>query len=462
MAMTFGKGNRSIAFNPTSAFPLDARSYFESYEEALKAAKTAQSASSTETQYYYGQDIVVVENNVARFYIIQPDGTLSEVGNKVEIDTGVFEYVDNKLNLFGFSTAVAGAQLTKDSSGKLSWVRPDTTTVEGLGTSLENLQKDLAENYYTKEDTDNAIATAIAATPHLQRIVVASKADINLDAPDADQYIYMIPSGLTQEDNKYNEYIVVISKIVDDEGIETIIKSVELVGSWEVNLEQYATKSDLNDKLDKTTFTEQDIVNVKNINTSAEENFIKRVDAEFNVVDGQLSLVQLSPDKVTGLDDLLANKVSVVQGKGLSTNDFTNAHKEKLDSLNLNDISNMKTSVGNLEKELYGYQDDNGVEIPGLTATIPNIITNINLLSQRADKADGAIVTLNQRADKVDSKITTIEKMFSSLDKTYVSIAQFNSTVGNLDELLKQQHTLVDEINDINTRLTWGSIPDVD
>lgn len=25
MAMNFGKGNRSVAFNPTSAFPLDAR-----------------------------------------------------------------------------------------------------------------------------------------------------------------------------------------------------------------------------------------------------------------------------------------------------------------------------------------------------------------------------------------------------------------------------------------------------
>jgi hypothetical protein len=34
MAITFGKNNRSVAFNPTSAFPLDARSYFESFESA--------------------------------------------------------------------------------------------------------------------------------------------------------------------------------------------------------------------------------------------------------------------------------------------------------------------------------------------------------------------------------------------------------------------------------------------
>ena len=67
MAITYGKGNRSIAFNPTSAFPLDARSYFESYARAVEAAASAEPASSTNTQYYFGQEIVVVENNVAKF-----------------------------------------------------------------------------------------------------------------------------------------------------------------------------------------------------------------------------------------------------------------------------------------------------------------------------------------------------------------------------------------------------------
>jgi hypothetical protein len=49
MAMTFGKNNRSVAFDPTSAFPLDARSYFESYSAAENAAKLAEEASSTNT-----------------------------------------------------------------------------------------------------------------------------------------------------------------------------------------------------------------------------------------------------------------------------------------------------------------------------------------------------------------------------------------------------------------------------
>ena len=32
MALNFGKGNRSIAFAPTAAFPLNANSYFEDYD----------------------------------------------------------------------------------------------------------------------------------------------------------------------------------------------------------------------------------------------------------------------------------------------------------------------------------------------------------------------------------------------------------------------------------------------
>jgi hypothetical protein len=54
MAMNFAKNNRSVAFNPTSAFPLDARSYFESLESAQAAAAKAEEVGSTNTVYYYG------------------------------------------------------------------------------------------------------------------------------------------------------------------------------------------------------------------------------------------------------------------------------------------------------------------------------------------------------------------------------------------------------------------------
>ena len=77
----FGTLNFSVAFNPTSAFPLDARSFFSSLAAAEAAAKTAKEVGSTDTVYYYGMPLVVVENNVATMYQIQPDNTLKEIGS---------------------------------------------------------------------------------------------------------------------------------------------------------------------------------------------------------------------------------------------------------------------------------------------------------------------------------------------------------------------------------------------
>jgi hypothetical protein len=54
MALNFSKMNFSVSFNPTSAFPLDARSYFESYDAAVTAAAKAVAAGSTEGVLYFG------------------------------------------------------------------------------------------------------------------------------------------------------------------------------------------------------------------------------------------------------------------------------------------------------------------------------------------------------------------------------------------------------------------------
>ena len=75
----FGKLNFSVAFNPTSAFPLDARSYCSSYEEALEKAQQAVPVGSTDGLYYFGEHLVVVTDTDATLYIIEPNKTLSVV-----------------------------------------------------------------------------------------------------------------------------------------------------------------------------------------------------------------------------------------------------------------------------------------------------------------------------------------------------------------------------------------------
>lgn len=141
MAMTFGTLDFAVAFNRQTAFPLDAKSYFESLELATAAAASAQEAGSSETTYYYGQTIAVVADSKATLYVIQPDKTLKEVGGNIAINENVFaKDEDGALNLLGFADAVAGAQAVKSSDGKISWVKPDATTVEGLQTAVASLQ----------------------------------------------------------------------------------------------------------------------------------------------------------------------------------------------------------------------------------------------------------------------------------------------------------------------------------
>lgn len=146
MAMTFGTLDFAVAFNRQTAFPLDAKSYFESLELATAAAASAQEAGSSETTYYYGQTIAVVENGKATLYVIQPDKTLKEVGGNILIDENAFvKGEDGKLSLLGFADAAGGAQLVKTEDGKVSWVKPDTTTVEGLSTSIESLKTTIGD-----------------------------------------------------------------------------------------------------------------------------------------------------------------------------------------------------------------------------------------------------------------------------------------------------------------------------
>ena len=76
----FGKLNFSTSFNPTSAFPLDARCYFNSLALAKAAAATAEEVGSSNTVYHYGMKLLVDDGASAKWYTIQRDRTLLEDG----------------------------------------------------------------------------------------------------------------------------------------------------------------------------------------------------------------------------------------------------------------------------------------------------------------------------------------------------------------------------------------------
>lgn len=141
MAMEFGKLNFAVGFNRTSAFPLDANSYFESYDAAVTAVAGAAEVGSSDSAYYFGQQIAVVENGAATLYIIEKvtvdvsvdargyKGQLKEVGSKTLGDEASIELSsEGVLSVYGFADAGNKCVPYKDTAtGKLVW-----GTVEGL------------------------------------------------------------------------------------------------------------------------------------------------------------------------------------------------------------------------------------------------------------------------------------------------------------------------------------------
>ena len=101
-------------------------------------------------------------------------------------------------------------------------------SVKFNGETLEVAEdKSVSINAATQED----VAAAIAASDHLHRKIVTAVSDIDLTAADADKFIYMVPNGGADDNNQYDEYMVLSGK-------------VEHVGNTKVDMDGKVDKED--------------------------------------------------------------------------------------------------------------------------------------------------------------------------------------------------------------------------
>lgn len=170
MALNFGKLNFSTSFNPTSAFPIDARTYFESYELAVEAAGTAEEAGSANTTYYYGQILVVNEGGSVAAYQITPAKSLQ----KLAATTSSGNLENDVLELQGQVGQINSTLST--ISGTLSTVNETLSThteniatlssgLEGVKGNVETLSTNLTSltgRVGTAEDTLSTLSTQVA------------------------------------------------------------------------------------------------------------------------------------------------------------------------------------------------------------------------------------------------------------------------------------------------------------
>ena len=156
MALNFGKLNFSTSFNPTSAFPIDARTYFESYDLAVEAAGTAEEAGSANTTYYYGQILVVNEGGNVAAYQITPAKALQKLAST----TASGDLAHDVAELQGEVASLKG-QLGTLSTGLTSLSGTVTTLSEGLATVSGNVTT-LSSQLGTLSETVGTLSTGLS------------------------------------------------------------------------------------------------------------------------------------------------------------------------------------------------------------------------------------------------------------------------------------------------------------
>ena len=420
MAMTFGTLDFAVAFNRQTAFPLDAKSYFESLELATAAAASAQEAGSSETTYYFGQTIAVVEGGKATLYVIQPDKSLKEVGGNILINENVFAKDENGvLNLLGFSDAVGGAQLVKTEDGKISWVKPDTTTVEGLSTAIESLKTVVGDDTkgLVKQVADNKAAIeTLNGDKNVAGSVAHQIAEIVAGADESFDTLKEIADWITTHKTDAATMNSQINTNKDDiSALKTKVGDTSVADQINAALKdgdsnKYALKSDLDTANGKITSL-QGLVG----ETKVETQISTALDAALKV-DGAEKYALASHTheiaNVTGLQDILdrkaaANDVEALQSTvdGLSAKAHEHANKTVLDGITEGKVNSWDSAQANVIESIkiggtaLTVGADKAVSIPAATAEALGLV-----------KADGA--TIESTDGVLSVKAVGISKVF--------------------------------------------------
>ena len=453
MSLDFGKLDFAVSFKRLTAFPLDAVSYFESLTDAQAAAAGAKPAGSAESVHYFGEWVCVVEDNVASTYQIQPDGTLSGIGGGIDIDTNLFAIDENgKLVLKDFIDAVAGTSLVKKEDGSLAWIKlASAADLEKVNEDIEDVVEAFGD-YYTKEEINTKLADV-----GMKRVIVDSVDDIDVDAEDAERYIYMAPSGLLDDDNKYYEYVVI-------DGV------VEQVGSWEVDLSAYAKTEDINTALaTKVNNVYYTVENEDGTTTQVPGALLSPEDKE------KLAALVIDEDGSVGISGTV--NASNVEGLGTwitenAVNHIVNLTEDNL-SADLKEKINKPDFITSIDESNFTVVDGkldfkaiNAAEVVGLQALLDAKVDIEE--GSRLIKADEVALLERVEAGDFNNFITEVNTdVFSVIDGklNLVSVPAdlLFDTVGNLNTLVNytQGTTLVKEINNIYEILTWQSMDEL-
>ena len=431
--------------------------------------------------------IIDGENLVIAWY--EPGSeTIEDVATNVESVSKVVDELDEVLNAEG--GLVDQVDELKDQVGTAADEAGNAAT--GLYKELEDLAdivdtKADAENVYTKEEADEAIADAVAEAvanaAHLSRVIVDSVADIPVEDDKSLTCIYMVPTGLQADDDKYDEYMVIEYDGTDEETGEAIkIRKVERVGSWEVDLKDYATVKDLNDLSDV----------VENNQIAVDEALSDLEDAIAAEEERALAAEQANAAEIAKK----ADKATTLAGYGITdayTKEETlNKITEKITEVNGGE------SAGEVLSQLNSYKETNNSRVDAIEEALealegaePNFITAVNEdefivtagILELKNIPIAKVTNLEDTLNVIQSDVLTLEEILngktledgqvvqgvvaqlndltttvSSLSDSlvnYVTVKDFNAVVGDLEQMKANNVNVMEDIDTIKDILLW-------
>lgn len=431
MSMDFGKLNFAVGFNRTSAFPLDANSYFENYNDAVTAAAGAAEVGSADSAYYIGQLLIVKDTTEGvGLYQINAGKTLTKFGQASSADelAGKISALEARCAVIEGKLILATTEkdgfMSKEDKAKLDGIATgaqvnvlEGVKVDGVDVEIVDKKVNIDLSPYAKTTEVEAVqAIADAAMPKAGGAFTGA---ITIQAPAEDmnpatkKYVDDAISGITEFEfsvvdalpktgekgviylvahahgtgDIYDEYIWVTDKF-------------EKIGNTDIDLSSYVTDDELTAEINKLTLAQVAIGAGKTLKTIKQEN---------GKVTVELQDIAITQAQVEGLADALAGKQAA------------NANLDKLNAI---------TGTGLVKKTADGYEVDNSAYITG--AALDGYAKSADVTSEINTAVSGAKTELEGQIALKQQKITAENKLDGALVSGTVANAAIADRVANV------------------------------
>lgn len=431
MSMDFGKLNFAVGFNRTSAFPLDANSYFENYNDAVTAAAGAAEVGSADSAYYIGQLLIVKDTTVGvGLYQINAGKTLTKFGQassadelaeKVSALEARCTTIEGKLIL---ATTEKDGFLSKEDKAKLDGIAAgaqvnvlEGVQVNGADVAIADKKVNIDLSAYAKKTEVEAVqTTADAAMPKAGGAftgAVTVQAPTENMNPATKKYVDDAIGGITGIEFKVVEKLPttgeagVIYLVAHTHGTQDIYDEYiwvtdkfEKIGNTDIDLSGYVTTQALSDEIKKLLLAQVDVAASETIKSISETNGVVAVEKQ---------AIAIEQGQVNGLTEALAGKQAA------------NANLDKLNAI---------TGTGLVKKTADGYEVDNSAYITG--AALDGYAKSADVTSEISTAVSGTKTELEGEINKKQSIIDADHKLSGTLIDGAVANAGVADSVKNI------------------------------